>query len=194
MVFNGSIDDLQSFGRGSNPLVSTGSMTITYSERREMANYNFRKDLKVAKNTEKEVSELLEYWFDAKILSFNETKEYDILTEINGTKLSFEIKEDFMCTKTGNVSLETESRGKASGINSTEADFYIYKIHGKEEKVTYVIHSSSKLKRMIADKLYTREVVGGDRGSMTKNYLFKYDTFVSNGVLLPLPESITEKG
>lgn len=145
-----------------------------------MGNYKFSEDLKVAKKTEHEVSELLEKFYNAEIKEFKENSDYDILAEIDGKELKFEVKEDFMCVDTGNVALEFECRGKPSGIAISDADYYIYKLVMKNGP-EYIMHSTKELKSMIEKKKYFRIVVGGDKGSNTMNYLFKYSAFVRGG-------------
>lgn len=154
-----------------------------------MANYNFRKDLPIAKETEVEVSKVLEKLYNAEILDFEDTNKYDILTKIKDKEVTFEVKEDFMCWRTGNVAVEYECRGKPSGIETTESDFYIYKINYPENKVKYVMHKTDIIRDMIKKKNYFRIVNGGDKGSNSMNYLFKYDVFVKTGTILPLDKN-----
>ena len=149
-----------------------------------MANYDFVKDLKEAKSTEEETGEILKKLFKTDELTFNNDSKYDIL--ING--LRFEIKEDFMCGRTGNVALEYSCRGKISGIQTSEADFYIYKLHMKSG-IQYVIHHKSALEKMVEEKTYFREVNGGDPGSNSLFYLFKYDEFIKTGDVITLDKS-----
>lgn len=145
-----------------------------------MGNYKFSEDLKVAKKTEREVGELLEKFYNAEIKEFKENSDYDILVDIEGKEYKFEVKEDFMCVDTGNVALEFECRGKPSGIAISDADYYIYKLVMKNGP-EYIMHSTKELKSMIEKKKYFRIVVGGDKGSNTMNYLFKYSAFVRRG-------------
>lgn len=145
-----------------------------------MGNYKFSEDLKVAKKTEREVGELLEKFYNAEIKEFKENSDYDILVDIEGKEYKFEVKEDFMCVDTGNVALEFECRGKPSGIAISDADYYIYKLVMKNGP-EYIMHSTKELKSMIEKKKYFRIVVGGDKGSNTMNYLFKYSAFVRGG-------------
>jgi hypothetical protein len=151
-----------------------------------MPNYNFRKDLPIAKQTEKEVAQFLTDCYGAHILGFDDTNRYDFLMQIEDKLIRIEVKEDFMCEKTGNVGLEYECRGKPSGLAVSEADYYIYKLHTKDHGIVYVRHSTAKLKEMIEKKLYSRIVNGGDKGSNSMNYLFKYAVFIQNGRILPL--------
>lgn len=145
-----------------------------------MGNYKFSEDLKVAKKTEHEVAELLEKFYCAEIKEFKTNSDYDILAEIKGKEYKFEVKEDFMCVDTGNVALEFECRGKPSGITISDADYYIYKLVMKDGP-EYILHSTKELKAMIEKKKYFRIVIGGDKGSNTMNYLFKYNAFLRNG-------------
>lgn len=148
-----------------------------------MGKYNFEEDLAVAVKTEQTVAEILVGYYDAKIIEFGKTNSHDIIAEIDGDSLSFEVKEDFGCVWSGNVALEYKSRGKLSGINTSKADFYIYVIHAKDE-IVYVQFPTQTLKNMIANKRYFRTANGGDPGSNTMIYLFKYEVFVKYGTIL----------
>jgi hypothetical protein len=148
-----------------------------------MANYDFNKDLTVARKTETEVGELLRQLYDAKIIEFCISNKYDILAEIKNGQYSFEVKEDFMSWRTGNVALEFSCRGQPSGILISKADFYVYKIHGKEG-VRFYLFKTANLLKMISDNAYIRIVNGGDKGSNSMNYLFKYETFIKYGKLM----------
>lgn len=150
-----------------------------------MPYYDFKKDFPIARKTEKEVAHILEKLYGAKILEFGRTNKYDILAYINGRDVSIEVKEDFLCEYTGNVGLEYECRGKPSGIQTSESEYYIYKVHTKGG-IKFILHKTSILKDMIRNKDYFRVVNGGDEGSNSMNYLFKYDVFEKTGTVLPL--------
>jgi len=154
-----------------------------------MANYNFIKDLTVAKKTEKEVAAILEKKYNAKILEFGKDHRYDILALIDGKEVSFEVKEDFMCQHTNNIAVEFECRGKKSGINTTEADYYIYVVPKAGDVTAYIMYKTSEIIRKIEDKKYFRIVNGGDPGSNTKNYLFKYSVFLIDSITLKNEEN-----
>jgi hypothetical protein len=150
-----------------------------------MPNYDFVKDLPIAKATEIETAGVLKKLYDAEILEYNNTNAYDISTKINGSLITFEVKEDFLCEFTGNVGLEYECRGKPSGINTSQADYYIYKLH-TNHGIEFVMFRTGTLKQMIAEHKYFRVVNGGDKGSNSMNYLFKYGVFVRAGRILPI--------
>ena len=153
----------------------------------EMPKYNFKEDFPIARNTEKEIASMLRKKYGAIILEdSNNDNRYDIRAVIQGREITIEVKEDFTCKKTGNVGLEYSCRGKFSGISVSQADYYIYKLHTRSSGIQYFLHRTSTLKQLIESKLYFREVNGGDKGSNSLNYLFKYELFIQHGSLLPL--------
>lgn len=136
-------------------------------------NYEFRADLAMAKATEQRLADYLVRKFDMELLDIGSGSDYDLLMQTkSGRQFSIEVKEDFMCEKTGNVAVEYWSRGKASGISVTVADYYFYVIH---EPLRLTVNSikTDALKNIIITKQYFTEVSGGDAGSDTKSYLFK---------------------
>lgn len=105
---------------------------------------NFRHDLEVGQIAEKEIGELLS---DKKI----------------------EIKKDMLAKKTGNVFVEYMSRGKVSGVDRSEADYYCFVV---ESLIIFI--PLAELKELIKPfKKTKRDVRGGDNNT-------------SRGILLPL--------
>jgi len=82
-----------------------------------------------------------------------------------------EVKTDSIAHKTGNMFIEVYSRGIASGISTTTADYWLYKIEGKD---TAIIISTKRLRELVR-KFHKEDgfKVGGDNNSST-------------GVLVPL--------
>lgn len=147
-----------------------------------MPHYSYNMDKPIADKTEHEIAEILKE-NGCKIKSFNNDRRYDILAERDGKIYKFEVKEDFSCERTGNVGLEFSCRGKPSGISTSEADFYVYKIH-TPQGILNVMISSKRLKKMIEDHVFHRIVVGGDPNSNSKNYLFHLRDIVNNGKII----------
>lgn len=141
-----------------------------------MGHYNYHKDKKIAENTEKEVANILEELFDIEVVEYNNDYRYDIRVKRGDIEYTIEIKEDFMCKDTGNIAVEFFCRGEPSGISTTEANFYIYKVHNNKF-IHYLMIPTKQLKIAIENNMHHREVSGGDKGSNTKNYLFDFDTF-----------------
>ncbi len=80
-----------------------------------------------------------------------------------------EVKRDLMAIRTGNLFIEYESRGKPSGISTSEAEYYCFDI-GE----IFIILEKSKLMDMVMGLMETgKDIMGGDNNT-------------SKGVLLPL--------
>jgi len=109
-------------------------------------NSDFRYDLKVGQEGENALASILE-----------------------GNKI--EVKTDIKTKDTGNVFVEYESRGKPSGLSTSQSDYYCFII----EHIMIII-PTNKLKRL-ARKYYksNRDVVGGDSNT-------------SRGILISLQE------
>ncbi len=142
-----------------------------------MPNYNYAKDKPIANKTEMQVADIIcsktgyaleevgkDHKYDLKFYRFKSLVEKEVFT--------VEVKEDFTCKTTGNVGLEFECRGKPSGISTSEANYYCYKIHEPSGKIGLYLIKTKDLKTLITDKLYKRIINGGDVGSNSMNYLF----------------------
>lgn len=139
--------------------------------------YNFRKDLALATEVERSVGEQLLERFPERYGSYtlNEDAKWDLqMFCVEGKpSTTFEVKRDYMAKQTGNVAVEFECRGKASGINNSKADAWIYVF----EDEAYVI-SLKNLREMCQNpNMIYRTVIGGDKGSNTKMHLFKKNVF-----------------
>jgi hypothetical protein len=105
-----------------------------------------------------------DFKYDLEIGLNYETK----LAELLGKKI--EVKRDFKCLETGNIFVEYASRGKLSGIATSEADYYCYWL----SEYHFIMIESKKLKVICKEYLGTnRDVLGGDSNT-------------SRGILLPL--------
>lgn len=85
-----------------------------------------------------------------------------------------EVKRDYIASRTGNLFVEFSSRGKASGLATTRADFWAFILDG--ERVVIV---PTKYLQQVARKAYSegRTVRGGDNNT-------------SEGVLVRLEELV----
>lgn len=139
--------------------------------------YNFKKDYAVANKTEEEISAFFKNI--GYTSSRNNDYRYDLEIVKNDVRFTVEIKEDFTCKRTDNVGVEFGCRGRPSGIEVSEADFYLYKIH-TYSGIKFRLIKTSVLKQLIVDKKYHRIVSGGDEGSNSMNYLFHLHVFINN--------------
>ena len=129
---------------------------------------DFRQDIETGEQGEAYIRaflERLEYTF------VNECKNnaYDLKMSYKGKEYTYEIKTDTYARDTGNMAIEFESRGKASGISVTQADYFTYFFPKLGEIWNIKV---SDLRQLILDtKPY--ETIGGDKGSNTKMYLIR---------------------
>jgi hypothetical protein len=146
-----------------------------------MPKYNFSEDIVVAEKTEKEMINLMRSTFGMVYISGSKFSDWDfVLRNSEGVDVSFEVKEDVTHSRTGNVGVEFESWGRPAGIARSKADFYIYKVHNSDGTTSVYVIRTSKLKRMIENRLYSRIICGGDKGSNSRNYLFLDSIFYAN--------------
>lgn len=116
-------------------------------------NYNndFKYDLEVGQGYENQL---------ANVLSMDSTK--------------VEVKRDFKALNTGNIFVEYQSRGKLSGISTTQADYYCYFLSDEH----FIMTTTNRMKRMCRAYWDTnRNVNGGDSNT-------------SKGILLPLKDFV----
>ncbi len=137
--------------------------------------YNFREDHKIAEKTERQMGKFLaETVPGVTFKGICNDNRWDLELDYNGRFTTVEVKEDFTCERTGNVGIEYESWGRKAGISVSKADFYLLKVHCPDGKARAYLIDSKKLKKICFETpLWFREVVGGDVGSESKNYLFK---------------------
>ncbi len=112
----------------------------------------------------------MEYQSDFKYdLKVGQVKEEELGKIFNSAKI--EVKHDLQAQRTGNVYVEYMSRGKLSGIITTEADYYCFCVGD-----TFHLISVLELKKRCRPYRRTdRDRVGGDKNS-------------SKGILLPLTD------
>lgn len=142
-----------------------------------MANLEFKSDLKLGNEGEIIVVNFLKTK-GLKHLSSNNDNKYDIkMCDANGLELTYEIKTDVKCAPlfdTGNIFIEFESRGKASGVVVTEADWFV--TYFKYLNEAWFI-KSDKLKELILENDFPTFKDAGDIGSATHGYLIKRKDF-----------------
>ena len=118
-------------------------------------------------------------------MQFNSDFRFDLLVGnevegqlgliLNGKRI--EVKSDKRAHKTGQFFVEYESRGKRSGIATTQADYYCFEVKG-----IFILVSVPTLKIIARKYIGTaHDVRGGDENT-------------SKGVVVPLTELICPKG
>jgi len=104
-------------------------------------------------------------------MSFNNDFRYDLeFGVLEGetwfhnvlTNSKIEVKTDRMTEQTGNVYIEYQSRGKPSGIKTTQADFWVYKVANGKAIVIETIELKKLLRQLILENKAIVGVKGGD--------------------------------
>ena len=121
-------------------------------------------------------------------MNFNNNFKFDLeFGQLDGetwfheimTNKTIEVKCDRMTTQTGNVYIEYESRGKPSGIATSQADYWVYKFDEESAIVFKTNALKDKLKRLVNLGLAKADIQGGDNKT-------------SKGVLLSLKDLLYE--
>jgi hypothetical protein len=159
-----------------------------------MAKLDFLYDLPIGQKGEANIAKHLNESYGYEIISFNDNNTHDFILSINNTHKTVEVKTDVYCippTKitlpsgaivnvkgrdTGNLFIETECRGKLSGINTSKSDIYIYYYPLLNE--AWAI-PTKKLKRLLKENNFELKENAGDENSNTKGYVIPKNKFMS---------------
>lgn len=102
-------------------------------------------------------------------LEVGQSKENELAALLQGNKI--EVKYDQKALKTGNIFVEYMSRGRLSGVSTSQAEWYCYAFGDNFHLVP-----AARLKNLCRKYLGTsRDVLGGDSNT-------------SKGILLPIKE------
>lgn len=147
-------------------------------------NHNdFNENLEFAQKGEEEVARLLSKKFpDLKIKGFNDDKACDIIAIVGGQEVTIEVKEDVRTKDTGNVVIECESRGKPSGIMTTTAQFWVFRVHLLDGIVNYLFKIKD-LKQAIRDRRFHNKRQMPHTDSNNVLYFFRVDTLAEYSIL-----------
>ncbi len=141
-----------------------------------MANLHFKSDLKLGNDGESILIKYLESK-GGKFIDSNNDNKYDIKMIVKGKEKTYEIKTDVKCAPlfdTGNIFIEYESRGKASGIAVTQADWFVTYFKYLNE-IWFI--KSDDLRTLISKNDFPIFKDAGDIGSATHGYLINRKKF-----------------
>ncbi len=135
----------------------------------------FQKQLKIGQLYEKMAQQQLMKYYDNKyvVISTCDNNKYDFMMTNN---MKYEVKADVLSSKTGYIFIENIQYDKASGIDVTEADYYIIIVVTSnmfKSFEQYLMIDVSVLKQLITDKLYTK--IYSDK--FKSGYLFNLEYF-----------------
>ena len=130
----------------------------------------FWRDLKLGKDIEKKISMLYEKEGYTQLQRSDDSR-FDLVLQKDTQIKSFEIKTDLYCSKekdSGNIFVEYEYKGRPSGINVSEADWWVFYFLNLEE-LWFI--QTDKLKSLIDEYTFLTTYQSGDDGSNTRGYL-----------------------
>ena len=149
-----------------------------------MANLDFKSDLKLGNEGEKVVIEFLEKKWLTYVESNKDNKnhfkiiahntQYSVYYDYNKARmkeLTYEVKTDVKCAPlfdTGNLFIEYSSRKKPSGIEVTQADWFVTYFQFLNE-LWFI--KTEKLRELIKNNDFPVFKDAGDHGSETHGYL-----------------------
>jgi hypothetical protein len=81
------------------------------------------------------------------------------------TNKKIEVKSDRKAELTGNVYIEYSSRGKLSGIATSQSDFYVYKVAEDEAIIISTSKLKKKLNQLVLEGKAKKDVKGGDNNT-----------------------------
>jgi len=141
-----------------------------------MANLDFKKDLVLGNLGEEKLVKFLENK-GCIFKSFNNDFKYDVIMVKNSQDVKYEVKTDVKCIPlldTGNLFIEFESRGKPSGISTSQSDWFVTYFKYLNE---FWFIKTKKLKKLIEENNFPIFFGAGDVGSDTHGYLIKRKEF-----------------
>jgi Holliday junction resolvase-like predicted endonuclease len=141
-----------------------------------MANLNFRKDLVLGNQGETVIVEFL-VSKGLTYLESNDDNRYDFIMLKNDVEVTYEVKTDVLCKPsydTGNMFVEFKCRNKPSGIETSQAKWFVTYFKFLDE-IWFI--ESDKLRKLIKDNYFHVIKNGGDVGSQTHGYLINRKRF-----------------
>lgn len=101
--------------------------------------------------------------------------DFDVVARYNGQVLTFEVKNDAMASKTGNMCIEYHNSKKdaASGLYATKADWWVHKL----EDTLWIIKVADLLSFTANEKPDKTIKSGGDKNANL--FIYKIDRFTS---------------
>jgi hypothetical protein len=141
-------------------------------------NTQFKKDLLLGKHYETLAQERIIKYYENKfdVIEICNDFKYDFKLSNN---LTFEVKFERLSLKTNNVFMEYIAFHKPSGIDNTQANFYIIVLPTNEIENQFVLISVDVIKQLIVDKEYTRK----HTDKFKSGYIFSKYIILHKGIL-----------
>ena len=127
---------------------------------------------------DKALQKILKYYgSNIKLLRTNDDFKYDFELS-NGIK--FEVKVDIKASLTNNIFIEYLQFNISSGIDKTEAEYYIIIVPMNE----YILIKTNVIKKLINEKLYKFIIQPNRNNNFTAGYIFDKQIIINNCILI----------
>ena len=119
----------------------------------------------------------MEYNNDFKYdLLLGQIREKQIAKILKNKSIEIKSEENNGWVKSGNIAIEINSRGKPSGLSTTQADYWWHCLQINDEDVAHIVFPVDKLRKLV-EKMFHNETAKVVKGG---------DNNTSDLVLLPL--------
>lgn len=114
-------------------------------------------------------------------LQYGKIREEQVAEMLQNGKIEVKAERD-MWQRTGNIAVEYESYGKASGIKATESDYWFHNLCIGDDTYATLVFRTDILRRIINSLDYVRSVKGGDNMA-SQMYLLNIQKLFSSDVI-----------
>jgi hypothetical protein len=131
---------------------------------------------------EKALTEILKFYKNKyELKNICKSKEYDF--ELTND-IKYEVKTDLKACFTNNIAIEYLQFNIASGIQTTNAEYYIIVLPYNDKNIKYIMIQVLELKFLIDTKQYKMIIYPTKSNYYTANYLFDIQLIMNNCVLI----------
>jgi hypothetical protein len=134
-------------------------------------NYFYETYVKPYQKYEEEAAKRIKTKFNVEIVKFNNNNEYDF---VDNNDIKYEVKYDGRSNTSNNVFIEFLGYGKPSGINVTQAKYYII-----TDGNLYLLILTKKLKKLI-----TNCPIKFTKDGSTAGYIINKNIIISNSTFI----------
>jgi hypothetical protein len=124
-------------------------------------------------------------------LQYGKVREKQVAEMLQDKKIEVKSERN-VWQKTGNIAIEFESYGKASGINSTESDYWWHNLCIDDDTFCTIVFNTKSLKKIINNLDYKKIVNGGDHNA-SRMYLLNLQKLFSSDVIKAFKGDNSEK-
>ncbi len=124
-------------------------------------------------------------------LQYGKVREKQVAEMLQDKKIEVKSERN-VWQKTGNIAIEFESYGKASGINSTESDYWWHNLCIDDDTFCTLVFNTKSLKKIIDNLDYKKIVNGGDHNA-SRMYLLNLQKLFSSDVIKAFKGDNSEK-